>query len=129
MNIFSHKKNIPTLALKILSLIIGFILWNIVSSYRSITLSYQVPLSFYNQTDMIINAPDTITVTLKGHRSSFFKLHTQLAYHIDCSELQKGEQEIQVKGRNLFLPDELKLVHYFPSHFKINIKKDKDSLV
>ncbi|MCA9770039.1 hypothetical protein KC460_01555 [Candidatus Dependentiae bacterium] len=116
------RKNI---SLKLLSFIIGYFFWAIFSQSRMITISIDIPLSFYNVTQNIkISAPETIKATLHGKRIYFDTLDIYaLAFHINAEKLQEGKHLLRIFDSQLFLPDGITLVNYMPSPLMIQIDK------
>lgn len=110
--------------LKLIALISAYLIWRVISNYHLTTLTLQAPLSFYNISTYAIDAPESITVTLQGHKKSFIHLAQNLALHINVAQLHEGENQITVSSENLFLPDGLKLVRWSPYYFTITLKKN-----
>ena len=116
----TKKKNL----LKFIALLSGYILWRVISNYHITSMTFMVPLSFYNIATYKIRAPETVSVTLKGHKKSFIQLAETLAIHINIAMLHEGDNEIRVSNQNLFLPDEIKLVKWSPHYFTITLTKN-----
>lgn len=112
--------------LKFIALLCGYILWRVISNYHMTTMTFMTPLSFYNTTSYHVDAPETVSVTLKGHKKSFIQLPETLALHINVATLHEGDNQIRVNNENLFLPDEIKLVKWSPHYFTITLTKIKD---
>lgn len=109
--------------LKIVSFIIGYTFWYIFGHTHTITTRVRVPVSFYGAPHaMVINSPESITLELSGKRSTLRALdkHT-LALHIDAQKLHHGPNTISISSRNLFLPDNIKLLNYSPSNMVIQV--------
>lgn len=100
-----------------ISLLIGFALWHSLGTINSAVISVTVPLSLYDRTDALnFAAPETVTITLAGKRTYLRSLDTHaLAVHINASLLHEGNNPIKINRDTLFLPDEIKLLHYSPS--------------
>jgi hypothetical protein len=116
----TKKKNL----LKFIALLSGYILWRVISNYHITSMTFMVPLSFYNIATYKITAPETVSVTLKGHKKSFIQLAETLAIHINIAMLHEGDNEIRVSNQNLFLPNEIKLVKWSPHYFTITLTKN-----
>lgn len=112
--------------LKIIALLLGYVVWRVVSSQHHTTLTLQAPLSFYNVHHYYIKAPESITVTLRGPKKSFINVEETLALHIDVSHLKEGDNEITITSQNLFLPEGVKLIKWNPHYFKITLTKKKE---
>ncbi len=118
------KKLVTTSSVvKITSCIIGFCFWFILSDFRAIEITYTVPISFYNDEHYSIEAPETITVQLKGHKTDFYAADlTSLTAIVDLKQLHEGTNHIILTEENLFLPPEIKLVHYTPLNIVVMVK-------
>lgn len=112
--------------IKITSVIIGFCFWFILSDFRPIEIAYTVPISFYNDEQYTIEAPETITVQLKGYKTDLYAADlTSLTAMIDLKQLHEGTNHIILTEENLFLPSEIKLVHYSPLNIVVMVKNKK----
>lgn len=116
MNLTVKNQLTSNLTLKIISLMLGYGLWLLLSQSRTAELWADVPVCFYNVPAQIqINAPETISVQLVGHRSDLYALDNEnLAFHIDGELLHVGENLLPVSREALFLPHCIKLVNYAP---------------
>lgn len=103
--------------LKLFSLLLGYLMWHILSSHQTITTSLTIPVCFYNTTqDYTLKAPETLQITLRGKRSSFNEAYMKdLALHIDAASLTKQTTILPVSSAQLFLPENIALVNYVPS--------------
>ncbi len=113
--------------LKIICLLCGYSFWYIASFDTVITTHITIPLSFISTTNnYTINAPETITITLKGKRSDLYTLDTQtLAAHINIDNYPSGKHDIIITEYHLFLPNTITLVRYTPSNLCININSQQ----
>lgn len=122
--VFKNLKNIlwNNLTLKIMSLLLGYSFWVMISQTLPVTISLPVPLSFYNVApDIKINAPETITITLRGKRAHLNHIdYGTIAFHIDGTTLQEGKNYIPLKAEQLFLPESINLLDYNPSPLMIH---------
>lgn len=107
--------------LKVISLILGYALWNGFSNQRIVEQEFKVPVCFYGEDAASeIDAPPTMHITLRGKRNNIRKLDTNtLAVHIDSDDLTHGSQEITLDESHLLLPEHIKLVDYVPSNLVI----------
>lgn len=103
--------------LKLFSLLLGYLMWHILSSHQTITKAITIPVCFYNTTqERTIKAPETLQITLRGKRSSFNDAYMKdLALHIDAAALTKQTTIVPVSSSQLFLPESIALVNYVPS--------------
>ncbi len=112
------KKTSRTVPLKIISLILGYTFWHILSSSHASTAWINVPLCFYNvPEEKSIKAPEGLSVKISGKRDELRMLDLQeLAIHINASQLHDGKNLLAITPETIFLPERIKLVHYSPSN-------------
>ena len=116
--------------LKIFSLFLGYALWQIFSYSYKIETKLSLPLFFYNKADQaLVQAPETIKVSLYGTRTELFKVASKGSIHCDATTLSEGTQKIKVAEQNIFLPETIRLVHYTPQEIKITVTTKKEELV
>ena len=116
------------LILKLCALIFGVSFWIMFGSLFNKSYDFTVPISFYgNSHTKVTQAPESITIRVTGNRVDIQNLDlTALALHINLDELEAGDQVIDVTQEKLFLPNNIKLVHWFPSNPIITIAKMQD---
>lgn len=119
MLISAKQHPLNNLSLSIVSLILGYALWQTLSQPYKITTHLSVPISFYNTHNATLEAPDAVTVALHGTRKELYKLMHNLAVHIDAQTVPVGESHIQLTNKNLFLPESVLLLHYVPKELLI----------
>jgi YbbR domain-containing protein len=117
----SHPLN--NLSLKIIALVFGYTLWTTMSEHNKVQVALQAPLSFYNQSGLELEAPESVLVTVAGARDSLYQLTRDLAVHIDAKNLQEGQNTIALLEKDLLLPETIKLVHCSPKTITVNAKK------
>ena len=123
MLIKAKQHLLNNLSLKILSLIIAYMLWAILSADHRTELTLRVPLSFYNAHGYVIDAPETVSIKLSAPRKELYFLSRKLAAHIDIASLELGKQNIIFDNSLLFLPDTVTLLRCSPTPCTIDIKK------
>lgn len=129
------KKSIELLCTNVLlktgSLIGACIFWYFFSGVQLSTLSVAVPLCFYNtHATQHIDAPQEITVVLQGQRTHLRSItQDALAIHIDADTLPTGAHPVALTSAQLFLPESIKLVHYFPTPIHITVKTDCENIL
>lgn len=129
MALLQKKRRLNNIVLKGLALFFGYYVWIIFSAHHKIEIVYNVPLFFYNTEKKVsITAPESIPVTLYGTRTELFKIIEKGSIHTDASILQEGEQLIDLKEQNIFLPANLQLVHCNLQKIKI-IKKTNQGVL
>ena len=123
--VFKNLKNIlwNNLTLKFMSLFFGYTFWAMISQTLPVTISLPVPLSFYNvASDIQVNAPETIVITLRGKRAYLNHLdYGAIAFHVDGTTLQEGKNYIPLKAEQLFLPESINLLDYKQSSLVIDM--------
>lgn len=110
------KRSSRTVPLKIISLILGYTFWYILSSSHTSTAWINIPLCFYNIPEQkSVNAPEGLSVKIAGKRSELRMLDLdELAIHIDAEQLRDGRNVLAITPETIFLPEQIKLVHYSP---------------
>ena len=113
--------------LKIVSLILGFACWYIISQYQTVTILIPVSLCFDDVSENVtVYGPELVHVTITGKRIDLYALDKdQLAAHINVRGLSTGTHGIELNAGSLFLPSTIKLVHYNPSNIVIEITMDE----
>ena len=123
---FNLKNNLlSNPALKVVSLIIGYGIWHVLSAHHMHTLAVEVPVCFYNEVAAHeVDAPATVRVELQGARKILRALNTQsLALHVDAATLRHGPNQLRVDHTTLFVPNSITVVHYSPANSTITVKE------
>lgn len=109
--------------LKIISGIFGYALWSLLSNGQVYNEKFHVPLCFFNiDKNQLLQAPETIEITIAGKRSVLRSLNTkQLAVHLNAQTFHVGANPIRLNDESLFLPSSLKLVHYTPANLVVQV--------
>jgi len=109
--------------LKIICIFLGYSFWYIASFNQLINYSIRIPLCFTSSlNNHIIKAPEFIDITLEGKRSSLYALDKKaLNAHVDIEKFSIGTHNILLNDKNLFLPKEIRLVHYKPLNLTFTI--------
>ncbi len=127
MHIQHKPALLNNLSLKIFALLFGYIFWRSMSDHQQIAVALDAPISFYNETALLVETRDAVTVKLYGPRNALYQIPRNLGIHIDASALAEGTQTVALDEKNLFLPDSIKLVHYKPATIElIASKRDKE---
>lgn len=111
-----------SLTLKLLSLFAGIGLWSVIGKIHTTTRTLQVPVTFYGpQKNM--EAPEYVTVLLAGKRADLYAIDTKsLALHINTDDLVCGENVLMPSTEQLFLPAQIKLVHWKPINAVVTVR-------
>jgi len=106
-----------------ISLLGGYSLWSILSTYQPISVRHTIPLCFYNTADDTeIIAPEQISIMLRGRRAHLASLdYQELAAHLDAQKLRTGTQTILLSETNLFLPEGVKLLKWGPTPLTVTV--------
>lgn len=107
----------------------GYIMWLALSSYTIVTHSFNCPIYVYNPYNTFDHIPESISVTLRGPRRILKEyLHHRPVIHIDASVLEAEHDIIHyaLTNENLFLPQELSMVHY--ASVPLHKKQTKESI-
>jgi hypothetical protein len=111
--------------IKINACLIGYILWAILSQHQIITTKISAPLCFFKvDNDATIIAPDSIDMIVTASKKTLQKFDVRnSAIHLDASYFETGNNHVLLHKKNLFLPDEIKLVSLIPSSIQIQLQK------
>lgn len=115
----THLNN---LSLKLLAILFGYLMWHTISLHQKIRATIAVPVSFYHLNQATLQAPDTVSVTLKIQRKQLQHLKKNLAIHIDAQELPFGNSTVTLDRSHLFVPEGVNVLCYNPSQMMV-IKK------
>lgn len=120
MNKILKKSLLNNKILKIVSLLLAFATWTILSKYQSVSKWIEVPICFYNVApEMKVSASqEKITLQLHGKLADISQCEN-LALHIDAGNFKPGQQRICPSAEQLFLPNSVKLVHSKPLSIEI----------
>ena len=110
-----HSVLISRTFLNVISIIAGISFWNMVTQQFCCTHQSALPLVFDNATDAsIIQAPESIQVTLSGPRAALRESAHLGAIHVDAHTLKPGKQLLHISEQHLLVPTAAKLLHYTP---------------
>ncbi len=121
----AFKNTIPNnIILKLLSLILGYIIWSIMSQSHITTVKSSILLFFYNIPEKIkILAPKQVTIQLRGTKKVLHSLTAApLAAHINAQTLHQGDNLILLSKTTLFLPKHVELLHTIPSPIVVSLE-------
>lgn len=120
MNSILKKSLINNQILKIVSLILAFSTWALLSKQQNTSKWIEVPVCFYNETPgMKVSAKQQkIAIQIQGKLTDISECEN-LALHIDASDFKPGQHRICPCAEQLFLPNSVKLVHNKPLSIEI----------
>jgi hypothetical protein len=115
--------------LKLSAFIIAYALWASLSATREREKIVKVPVCFFgSDQEYIVNAPETLRITLKGTRDALHAIdYDSIAVHINSVRIPDGTHEKVLHSADLFLPPHVKLLHYEPSNFLITKTSSLDT--
>jgi len=113
--------------IKIISLILGYSFWHIVSQSHTSNIWLEAPICFYQAPKNIdIEAPEKIKIQLSGKRADLYTINTEtLAFHINMQDTQAGNQVIRISENQLLLPESIKMVRCYPANIAISVTERK----
>ncbi|MBY0109615.1 MAG: hypothetical protein K2X90_00720 [Candidatus Babeliaceae bacterium] len=106
--------------LKIISCMMGFFMWYCVSSSRTIIRTINLPVYFDNiKSNIKIQAPESMQLTLSGTRGLIKASYTTGALHFDSTELTLGKKLLHPTYKNFLLPSAVKVLNCMPIEVSI----------
>lgn len=110
--------------LKSSALVIGYILWSILSEVYNTSVWLEVPLCFYNNiTEAKITAPDSIKIQIKGKKNLLNYIDKDnLIAHIDTQGLKPGLNKVAITNENLFLSENILIANYVPNNLIVKLE-------
>lgn len=117
------------LSLKITAFIIGYSMWAALSNIHATRITYHVPVTFYNVPENCqLTGPEACEITLSGKRAQLRTLAQEsLALHVDGNTLVQGDNYIVPSSTSLFLPEDIEVVHYQPTHLIVRVQQNNIS--
>ena len=107
--------------LKVVSIIIGYGIWSLLTGIFTQSVWVDVPVHFYNvaANASITAQPAMMKINLIGKRAAL-KYCKDIAFHLDAAQFNSGQYCIVPTQEQLFLPKDIKMVHSIPSSFMIS---------
>lgn len=105
------------LILKVLASIVGYGLWIALANSQIKQLELSVPISFGELNPSLqISSPQTINAKISGKRADLQRLDFKsLGAYLNLNELnQAGSYQLHISPQQLFLPNKIKLLEYYP---------------
>jgi hypothetical protein len=119
--------NVPLtkFSINLMSCLLGILWWSIASEAHKAYQTFTIPLCFYNMEKKMVQAPDTLSITLSGKKSQLRALNrSDVAAHINAAILPKKTSVLVLKKEHLLLPQTINLVSYSPSNPLITVQSD-----
>jgi len=115
--------------IKIISLILGYCFWYVVSQSHVSNITIDVPICFYKiNSDLQIEAPEKIKIQLSAKRADLYTINMEtLAFHINMQDVTQGDHVLKLSEEQLLLPESIKLARCYPANICIAIKKREKS--
>lgn len=107
--------------IKIFSLILGYCFWHAIGQNQPTKIWLSAPVCFYNLNENVdISCKDSIKVQLYAKRADLASIEQEnFAFHIDATEIEGGPQILNLKEKQLLLPDSIKMVRCSPTNIAI----------
>lgn len=123
-----QKPLLAGLILKCCAIVCGYALWDMMNKPYPIKTTLNIPVSFYNNTNFKIEAPETIQIKILGNRKGIFKTAHTAAVHCDVANLQEGKNSMQLSDEQIFLPEAISLLDYTPKIITVTITPEQKTL-
>lgn len=124
------------LLLKVLSVVLAFTVWFVVSAPRREPVSeraFAAPLSLVRmRRDLIITTPvpDTVSVRLRGRVSDLRSLSSQsLEVTVDLSFAQPGEATITLRPQAISVPPQVEVISIDPAKVRFRVEAIRQKVV
>lgn len=109
------------LTIKVVSLILGFLIWSVLSEKQMARVERNLPICFYNEPENLeIKTQNSIKVKISGLRKDLWTNESN-AIHIDASFINKEKKDYvyDIEPEHIFLRQGVNLISYKPSKIKI----------
>jgi len=125
MKITIKKIFLNNAQIKIISLLLGYSFWYVLSQTHIANIWLDVPISFYKLPKNIqVDAPEKIKIQLSGKRADLYTIEREnLAFHVTMDDANTGCRTIKLSQEQLLLPNSIKLVRCKPTNIQIAIKE------
>jgi len=111
--------------IKIISFILGYSFWYLLSQTHVANIWLNAPICFYNTPENLqIEATEKVKILLSAKRADLYTLDKEtLAFHIDMQGAKIGNRIMKLEETQLFLPNNIKLIRQYPANIALTIKK------
>ena len=109
--------------LPINALLGGYILWLMIGMNQPTTMHVKPQLCFYGtQENIKLQAPEYVDLWIQSSRKTLHSIDARnTTAHIDIHDFTLGDHIIKIQKKNLFLPNNVKLLQLKPSEFTITL--------
>lgn len=116
--------------IKIISLILGYSFWHIVSQSHVTSIWLEAPICFYQKPQHTqIEAPEKIKIQLSGKRADLYTIDMEtVAFHINIKNIQTGNKIIKITKDQLLLPETITLVRCYPANIVVSVKEKQTNI-
>ncbi len=110
---------------KCLALIIGILLWQMVSVFHNTSITLSLPIYLFNKEEnRTYTAPEKVEVTISGTKNDLKTIDfSSLAIHLDAKKYADVYKNIIIVPRHLLLPPKIRITRVQPSNIVITTKK------
>ena|SRR3990167_3890910 len=110
------------LTIKVISLIIGYLIWSILSQHQCDIVEKWIPICFYNNDNFELTTNEFIKIKLSGLRKNLW-FNENNAVHIDASFInEKKDYTFSINPEHIFLRQGINLISYEPTNIVIQAK-------
>ncbi len=101
----------------------GYIIWLMIGMQQPTTMHVKPQLCFFGTPENIsLQAPESIDIWIQSSRKTLHSIDARnTTAHIDIHDFTPGNHIIKVQKKNLFLPNNVKLLQLKPSEFTITL--------
>lgn len=110
---------------KCIALILGILVWHMVSTFHHTSITLSVPVHLFNaEEDTDYCAPKQVEITLYGSKAELRTIDFEnLAVHLNAKQYANSHTAIKITSRNLLLPQSIRVQRFFPANFMITKNK------
>ncbi|HAU30315.1 MAG: hypothetical protein UV79_C0001G0049 [candidate division TM6 bacterium GW2011_GWF2_43_17] len=107
---------------KCIALVIGILIWQMVSAFHYTSITLSIPLCLFNtQTQTTYCIPKQVKVTLYGAKAELRTIDfANLAVHLNAQEHVDSHTKIRITSRNLLLPSSIRVLRFSPTNLTIS---------
>jgi len=108
--------------IKIISVILGYFFWYVISQSHIADITISAPVCFYKKPkNLQIEAPEKIKIQLSGKRADLYTIDMNtIAFHIDMQNATVGKKLVPLTKKQLLLPESIRLVRCQPAIITIS---------